>query len=91
MRWATLLLLALIGLVQAGLWMGTGGLPQVMKLQSQLDAAQRRNAEQRGRNDRLQAEVDDLRNGLEMVEDRARGELGMVKPDEIFVQLTARR
>lgn len=91
MRWATLLLLALIGLVQAGLWMGAGGLPQVMKLQSQLDAAQRRNVEQRGRNDRLQAEVDDLRNGLEMVEDRARGELGMVKPDEIFVQLTARR
>jgi cell division protein FtsB len=91
MRWATLLLLALIGLVQAGLWMGTGGLPQVMKLQSQLDAAQRRNTEQKLRNDRLQAEVDDLRNGLEMVEDRARNELGMVKPDEIFVQLTARR
>jgi cell division protein FtsB len=91
MRWATLLLLALIGLVQAGLWMGSGGLPQVMKLQAQLDAAQRRNAEQKLRNDRLQAEVDDLRNGLEMVEDRARGELGMVKPDEIFVQLTARR
>ena len=48
-------------------------------------------SEQKQDNQRLQAEVDDLRNGLEMVEDRARSELGMVKPDEIFVQLTARR
>jgi len=91
MRWATVLLLGLLGLVQAGLWLGSGGIPQAMKLQAHLDAAQRRATEQKQDNQRLQAEVDDLRNGLEMVEDRARGELGMVKPDEIFVQLTARR
>lgn len=91
MRWATLCLLGLLGLVQSSLWLGSGGLPQARKLQAQLDAATQRTAEQRRENVRLQAEVDDLRNGLEMVEDRARSELGMVKPDEIFVQLTARR
>ncbi|WP_088280469.1 cell division protein FtsB [Ideonella sp. A 288] len=91
MRYLTFALLALLGLVQVGLWAGAGGLPQVMRLQAQLDANLQRNAEQKQRNDHLQAEVEDLRQGLEMVEDRARGELGMVKPDEIFVQLTARR
>lgn len=91
MRYLSYALLTLLGLVQVGLWFGSGGLPQVMRLQGQLDASLQRNAEQKQRNDRLQAEVDDLRQGLEMVEDRARGELGMVKPDEIFVQITARR
>jgi len=90
-RYLTFALFALLGLVHVGLWAGSGGLPQVMRLQMQLDASLQRNVEQKQRNDRLQAEVDDLRQGLEMVEDRARGELGMVKPDEIFVQLTARR
>ncbi len=87
----TAALLALLGLVLAGLLFGAGGWPQVHKLQSQLDASAQRNAAQKRSNDRLQAEVDDLRQGLEMVEDRARAELGMIKPDEIFVQLAARR
>lgn len=91
MRYLTVALLVLLGLVHVGLWVGAGGLPQVMRLQAQLDANLQRNAEQKQRNEHLQAEVDDLRQGLEMVEDRARAELGMVKPDEIFVQLTARR
>ena len=91
MRIVTVALLALLGLVQTELWFGSGGLPQAMRLQAQLDAGHKRNAEQRQRNDRLQAEVDDLRQGLEMVEDRARGELGMIKPNEILVQLAARR
>jgi cell division protein FtsB len=71
--------------------MGSGGYAQVRKLQAQLDASQQANAEQKARNDRLLAEVEDLRQGLEMVEDRARGELGMIKTDEILVQLSARR
>ena len=51
---------------------------------------QQQNDAQRQRNMRLVAEVEDLRQGLEMVEDRARNELGMVKPDEIFVQVVRR-
>jgi cell division protein FtsB len=90
MRLITLALLLLLALVQGGLWFGDGGLPYARRLQGQLDAQLKQNDAQRQRNQRLVAEVDDLREGLEMVEDRARSELGMVKPDEIFVQVTRR-
>jgi len=85
-RLSTVLLLLLLGVAQGQLWLGDGGLPQVMRLQSQLEAQMQRNEAQRGANQRLVAEVDDLRQGLEMVEERARADLGMVKPDEILVQ-----
>ncbi len=90
MRFVTLALLLLLGLVHAELWFGDGGMPYVRRLQGQLDAQLKQNEAQRQRNARLVAEVEDLRQGLEMVEDRARNELGMVKPDEIFVQVTRR-
>lgn len=90
MRLLTLALLALLALVHAELWFGDGGKPYALRLQGQLDAQLKQNDAQRQRNARLAAEVDDLRMGLEMVEDRARSELGMVKPDEIFVQVTKR-
>ncbi len=86
MRWITAALLLLLAGLQAELWLGGGGLPQVMKLQAQLDAQFQRNTSQRHAIDRLSAEVEDLRQGLEMVEERARADLGMVKPDEILVQ-----
>ena len=91
MRPLTLALLALLGLVQAGLWFGAAGIPQARRLQAELDSLQRQNAEARRENERLAAEVQDLRQGLEMVEERARSELGMVKPDELFVQYAQRR
>ena len=91
MRFVTIALLLLLGAVQAGLWLGDGGLPAVMRLQARLDAKLQANAELSRANQRLAAEVDDLRQGLEMVEERARGDLGMVKPDEILVQYAARR
>lgn len=86
----TLVLLAVLGLVQAELWFGDGGMPQKRKLTAQLDAQHQSNEAQRRANARLAAEVEDLRNGMEMVEDRARSELGMVRPNEIYVQLTRR-
>ena len=91
MRFITLALLLLLVGVQARLWLGDSGLPQVMRLQAQLDAQKARNADQRQALVRLTAEVDDLRQGLEMVEERARADLGMVKPDEILVQYAAQR
>ncbi len=91
MRFVTAVLLLLLVGVQAGLWLGEGGLPQTMKLQGQLDAQLKRNAGQRHAIERLNAEVDDLRQGLEMVEERARADLGMVKPNEILVQYAAKR
>ena len=91
MRFITLALLLLLVGVQGRLWLGDSGMPQVMRMQAQLDAQKSRNAEQRQALLRLNAEVDDLRQGLEMVEERARADLGMVKPDEILVQYAAQR
>ena len=91
MRWITLGLAALLVLVQAELWFGKGGLPRVWGLQAQLREQQAANDAARARNEQLQAEVSDLKEGLEMVEEKARLELGMVKPDEILVQVQPRR
>jgi len=91
MKLVTLGLLLLLALVQAELWAGKGGRSYVVQLQSQLQAQQQANDAARLRNQRLAAEVNDLKEGLEMVEAKARSELGMVKPDEILVQLSPRR
>lgn len=91
MRFVTIALLLLLAAVQAELWLGNGGIPAVRRQQARLDAKLQANAELAQANQRLAAEVDDLRQGLEMVEERARGDLGMVKPDEILVQYAPRR
>jgi cell division protein FtsB len=91
MRWSTVALLALLALVQAQLWFGSGGKPHAMNLEMQLSRQQASNDAARARNVRLQAEVRDLLEGLEMVEEKARSELGMIKPDEILVQVAPRR
>ncbi|MDO9313587.1 MAG: cell division protein FtsB [Burkholderiaceae bacterium] len=90
MRFISFALLALIGLVHAELWFGKSGVPHVLDLRSQLDEQQAVNETARQRNEQLAAEVNDLKEGLEMVEEKARYELGMVKPDEILVQWSAR-
>jgi cell division protein FtsB len=88
-RWRlTFVLLSLLVLTQAGLWIGKGGVSHAMSLRGELAEWEGRVAEQKRTNARLQAEVEDLRTGLELVEERAR-ELGMVKPDEIYVQYAA--
>ena len=89
--WSTVALLALVALVQAQLWLGSNGKPYAMNLDLQLQRQRAVIDEARARNARLEAEVRDLREGLEMVEERARWELGMVKPDEILVQIAPRR
>ena len=88
LRLLTLTLAALLLLVQGSLWFGKSGLPYVMGLQSQLTEQLATNEAARGRNARLMAEVNDLKEGLEMVEEKARAELGMVRPNEILVQVT---
>jgi cell division protein FtsB len=88
MRVVAIALLLLTILVQGELWLGKNGVPRVMELQAQLREQQRVNTAARERNDRLGAEVRDLREGLEMVEEKARLDLGMLRPDEILVQYT---
>ena len=91
MKWTPVVLAALLMVVQGDLWFGKGNLPYVMGLQKQVDVQKQANTLLRERNARVLAEVNDLKEGLEMVEEKARSELGMVKPDEILVQLTKPR
>ena len=88
-RLIALLLAALLAVVLGQLWFGEGGLPRVMDLQNKLQIQQAANTAARQRNDQLLAEVRDLKEGLEMVEEKARYELGMIKPDELLVQIAS--
>jgi cell division protein FtsB len=85
LRWSTLVLLALVVLVQLQLWFGSGGRPNVVALESQLMTQREANAKARERNERLAAEVADLKQGLEMVEEEARMNMGMIKPGEVLI------
>ncbi len=91
MRWSTLVLAVAVVGVQADLWLGRSNMPQVMSLRGQLAQQQAANEAARERNARTLAEVSDLKEGLEMVEEKARAELGMLKADEILVQVAPRR
>ncbi len=79
-------LLALLALLHAQLWIGRGSVRHVAELQAQLEAQKQKNEAARQVNDRRAAEVRDLKEGMEMVEEKARAELGMVRPNEILVQ-----
>jgi cell division protein FtsB len=89
MRYISLGLIVLLGLVHAELWFGKGGVPRMVELQGKLSEQLASNEVAKTRNAQLDAEVRDLKEGLEMVEEKARFDLGMVKPDEILVQLSA--
>jgi cell division protein FtsB len=82
-----MILIALLVVLQAQLWFGRGSLPDVMRLRQQLKEQKQHNQAAQLANERLGAELNDLKDGLEIVEERARAEIGMVKPNEIFVQI----
>ena len=87
MRLITLALAALLLLIQYPLWLGKGGMLAVSDLRDQLALAQLKTDQLRARNAKLDSEVRDLREGTGAVEERARLELGMIKQNEIFVQV----
>jgi cell division protein FtsB len=87
MKWLTLTLVALVGLIQLPLWIGKGGWLRVWEIDQQIYAQRATNTRLKARNAALDAEVRDLKHGVEAVEERARSELGMVRQDEIFFQL----
>ena len=84
------ILLALLAALHAQLWLGRGSLPRVNAMQRQIDVQKAANDQDRQANERLASEVHDLKEGLDMVEEKARSELGMVKPNEVYVQFTPR-
>lgn len=87
MRYLPLVLIALIGLIQYPLWLGKGSWLRVWEVDRQLIAQREANAKLIVRNSAMDAEVRDLKQGLDAIEERARSELGMVKQDEVFVQV----
>jgi len=80
-------LVALLVFLQFRLWLGAGGYGSVDVLEQQVHAQARENAGLRERNDALAAEVEDLKSGEAAVEERARSELGMIKPGETFYRV----
>ena len=86
-RLVPIVLFALLAIVQAQLWFGPGSLPNVNALRQELAQQQQANEDARRRLEQLSAELSDLKEGLNMVEERARHELGMVKSNEILVQI----
>ena len=87
LRILLVLLLALLAWLQYRLWFGNGGQREVAALQAQVQRQARDNAGLRQRNEALAAEVEDLKSGEAAVEERARSELGMIKPGETFYRV----
>jgi cell division protein FtsB len=84
MKILPLALLLILLALQFRLWVGDGSLAELRQLEAQVEVQQLENQELRKRNEMLESEVLDLKNGLEAVEERARSELGMVKEGETF-------
>jgi cell division protein FtsB len=91
MRWPVLILLALLVVLQYPLWLGKGGWLRAWEVERQLQAQKEENRRLEQRNAGLEAEVRDLKAGYEAIEERARFELGLTRPDEVFVQIPDRR
>jgi cell division protein FtsB len=87
MRLIAIFLTVLLLLVQYPLWLGKGGWLRVWDMDQQVHAAHDKIDELKARNAKLASEVHDLKEGTGAVEERARSELGMIKQDEIFVQI----
>ncbi len=80
-------LIALLLILQGQIWLGKGSVPTVIDLEYKIQEQNELNAKAKRINGQLNSEVNDLKEGLNTVEERARHELGMVKANEIFVQI----
>ena len=88
MKSLTAIFVVLIGLMQYPLWFGKGSWFRVWNLNHQIEVQKKTNTDNQIRNNVLNAEVTDLKQGFSAIEERARNELGMIKQDEIFFQVT---
>jgi len=87
MKWLVALIFVALVAMQYSLWWGQSGLLAVERLQEKITAQEAVNARLSDRNQQLHAEVLDLKQGIDAIEERARHDLGMVKPNETFYQL----
>ena len=89
-RIVTVVLLSLLAITHAQLWLGAGSMDRVAELRAQINELHATNAQARKENERLSSEVADLRDGQDSIQEKARSELGIVRPDEIYVQIMRR-
>lgn len=87
MKWIATILLSLLLVLQYTLWFGNGGLLRVWQLNAMVEEQKLENDKLTDRNRALEAEVIDLKQGLDAIEERARSDLGMIKKDETFFQV----
>ncbi|MET3108611.1 cell division protein FtsB [Oxalobacteraceae bacterium GrIS 2.11] len=87
MRFIAVVLTSLLVLIQYPLWLGKGGWLRVWDMEHQVGVAHARVQELKTRNAKLESEVNDLKDGTDAVEERARYELGMLKKGEVFIQI----
>ena len=90
MRWPVFVLFLLVVALQYPLWLGKGGWLRVWEVSRQVQEQKNQNMRLEQRNAGLEAEVADLKSGHDAVEERARFELGLIKPGEVFVQIPAK-
>lgn len=91
MRLFQFALVCLAAFIQYQLWFGHNGLQDYTRLKSAVEAHQKLNAKLTKRNKLLKADIEDLKLGLEGVEERARHELGMIKPNETFIRVLPKK
>lgn len=87
MKSIAIVLLVLLVWLQYKIWLQDGGIPEVLQLQQEVDDVQAEVEKLRERNSSLDAEVRDLKKGLDAIEERARSEMGMIKEGEVYYQV----
>lgn len=74
-------------MLQYKVWLGDGGIPEILQLENEIDVVQLQVDKLKERNQALDAEVQDLKKGMDAIEERARSELGMIGKDEVYYQV----
>lgn len=87
MKKIIVILLMLLVILQYKIWLGDGGVPEILQLQEESEAVQLQVNNLKERNGSLEAEVRDLKTGLDAIEERARSELGMIRKNETYYQV----
>jgi cell division protein FtsB len=87
LRWLALILIALLIGLQIKLWIGDGGMRDLRAIRERVSEQHAENEKLKQRNDALHADVEDLKHGRDAVESRARSQLGLIKPGEVFYQV----
>lgn len=87
MKWISLVLITLLCLLQYRLWFGKNSIPDYWKMKQEAQQMREQNANLVQRNSLLKADIEDLKIGMDAIEERARNELGMIKEGETFYRI----